>query len=90
MSLKGQKLVDTFEKAQQAKFSLADEFRKTSLPVDGLSVVYAHDMEVPGVAVHLLRWPMDDELQFLPKKVDDVDVLYYTRKDGQNMRLDWK
>lgn len=61
------------------------------MPVDALSVVASND--VPdgfGVAVHLLRRPNSDEIEQLPQNVDGVGVLYYTRENGQNMKLSWK
>ena len=81
-------VVKAFDKAKAVQEKLADAFKKSALPVEAVSVVFAVGHDLPGVAIHLSREPTREELPQLPTSRDGVYVQYYTRKDGKTVKLD--
>ena len=81
-------VVKAFDKAKAVQLTLADAFRKSSLPVEAVSVVFAAGHSLPGVGIHLSREPTREELPQLPTSRDGVYVQYYTHKDGKTVKFD--
>lgn len=75
------------DNAEEAKLGLANRFTKAAMPVEAVSLVL--DENGFGVAVHMSRRPTSAEIPELPKLYDGVGVQYFTRENGQTMKLKW-
>ena len=76
-----QEFEESWERATAVKGNLIEAFRKTTLPVLGLSLVLSGD-GIPAVAAHLSQEPNVDEIPSFPDRRDGVAIRYYALRDG--------
>lgn len=86
MADKDSHVMKAFNKAKDAQIALYDQFKKSALPVETVSVVWSAG--TVGVGIHLSCDPSPQELPQLPNEYDGVPVSYYTRRNGKTFKYD--
>lgn len=86
MADKNSHVMNAFNKAKDAQIALYDQFKKSALPVETVSIVWSEG--TAGIGIHLSRDPSPQEIPQLPNEYDGVSVGYYTRRNGKTFKYD--